>query len=102
MIVDGRIDEAVQYINEFFPQAFFASSSASPSSSVSEAMSFSSTTSTSDPGSLQFALHCQWFVELIGAGRAAEALAFAESHLAPVSKISGSYDAALQVLLFIT
>lgn len=77
LIREGHVDEALQYIDEFFPHILLSHDG------------------LENP--LRFAMHCQWFVELIAGGKTAEALGFAESVLAPVSRQHPDYDAQLQV-----
>lgn len=77
LIRDGRIEEAINYIEEFFPQIL-----------------------SSDDGimnTLKFALNCQVFVEMVARGATAQALSFAEGVLAPASSYDIECESQLQV-----
>ena len=72
---DGRIAEALQYLEEFFPQILSSSNRGAPSGTVGDT-----------DGWLRFQILCQQFVEMVRVGDASSALEFTESTLSPLAQ----------------
>lgn len=98
LVVDGKIDEALAYIEEYFP-AILSPAHSDLTASTIDNMSDAPPVSADEWESgvwLRFRLHTQQFIEMVRQGRAAEALDFTEAILSPMAEGRPRLSAYLQ------
>lgn len=83
LIIDGRIAEAIRYLEEFFPQVL------------------SDMQDVGEEGWLKFRLLCQHFFELVREGQAEAALEFIDSSLTPFVNTRSKLRDYLQVVILL-
>lgn len=84
LILNGSIAEAIQYLEEYFPQVLSHAMQDGPQGDEAE--------------SLKFFLLCQQFVEMIRRGDSTAALEFTDTTLTPLAQLKPSLLTHLQVL----
>lgn len=95
LVIDGRIAEALTYLDEFFPQLFLPSPLFGGNT---EGGNPNALVEAEDPSTmLRFRLLCQQFVEMIRVGDASGALDFLENSLNPWARTNARLQLYLQV-----
>lgn len=98
LIIDGRIAEALQYLEEYFPNVLGGIARMEDGmEAMEEASGGGGEDAAAAAGTLRFELLCQQFVEMIRRGEFSEALEFTEVTLSPMAHNNPGLQAKLQV-----
>lgn len=95
LIIDGRIAEAIEYLDEYFPNILGGTQM--EDATTASAVATAASEGYENACNLRFELLCQQFVEMIRRGDFSNALEFTEITLSPMAHNNPALQARLQV-----